>query len=92
MIEASAYVKKSQDSEKDLLGFIKKFTDLKVGNGKEMREKLRELNFMKINEKHISKIIDLLPENSEELNKIFVDFGLDKDESQKVLEIVKQYK
>jgi DNA-directed RNA polymerase subunit F len=56
-----------------------------------MREKLEGLDLMKINDRHISKIIDLLPSNTEEVNKIFVDVGLDEDEAKKVIDIVKQY-
>jgi len=39
----------------------------------------------------IIKIIDLLPENQEDLNKI-VDISLDENETKKILETVKEFK
>ena len=47
---------------------------------------------MKVNERDIVKIIDLIPENAEELNKIFTDVGLNEDETTKILETVKEFK
>ncbi len=53
-----------------------------------MREKIEDLKLIKIDERHISKIIDIMPENEEELNKIFIGIGLDEEESKKVVEVV----
>ena len=47
---------------------------------------------MRVKQEHIVKIIDLMPENAEELNKIFVDSSLDEDETKKILETVKEFK
>jgi DNA-directed RNA polymerase subunit F len=41
---------------------------------------------------YIVKIIDTLPENSEELNKIFIDVSLDEDETRKILDTIKKFK
>ena len=38
------------------------------------------------------KIIDTLPEDSENLNKIFNDISLDEDESKKILQTIKENK
>jgi len=92
MSEALEYMKEDKSSDTDGVGFIKKFVILKAKDAKELRKKIQELDFMKIREEHISKIIDLLPESVEELNKIFIDVGLDEDESKKILEIVKEFK
>ena len=93
MAEALEYIgKKSEDSETDVRGFIKKFAGMSPKDAKEMRKKLEELDLMKIRAEHISKIIDILPENAEDLNKIFVDVSLDEDEIKKILETVKQFK
>jgi len=92
MSEATEYVKGSKDEGKEITGFIKKFTKLKVNKAKEMREKLKALEMVKIDEKDISKIIDILPENNEELNKMFVGISLDEEEAKKVLEVVKEFK
>ncbi len=88
MAEATEYLGKEQEN---LKGFIGKFTKLKVQNAKDFRKKLEELDLMKMNEKHISKIIDLLPASSEEVNKIFTDISLDEDETKKIIDVVKQF-
>lgn len=89
MAEATEYLGKEQEN---LKGFASKFTVLKVQQAKDFRKKLKELDLMKVNEKHISKIIDLLPISSEEINKIFTDVSLDEDETKKIIDIVKQFK
>ena len=92
MAESVEYLKKSEESEAELLAFIKKFTKLDVKSAKELRSKLKELDLIKINDHHIVKIIDLLPQDQEELNKILIDASLDEDETKKILETVKQFK
>jgi DNA-directed RNA polymerase subunit F len=89
MAESLGYVDKENV---ELNGFIKKFTNLKIKDAVEMREKIEELALLKVKPKHISKVIDILPESSADLNKIFDDVSLDEDEANKILEIVKQYK
>lgn len=90
MSESNEYLDK--DSGTEIKGFIKKFIKIKLDKAKELRKKLEELDLMKIKEEHIAKIIDLLPETAEDLNKIFSDVGLDEDENKKILETVKEYR
>jgi DNA-directed RNA polymerase subunit F len=92
MAEALGYIKGDKDVEVEVKGFIKKFVKLKPAEAKEMREKLEALDLLKLKAEYISKIIDLMPENNEELNKIFTDVSLDEDETKKILDIVKEYK
>ena len=92
MAEVLKYVGESKDSETDLKKFIKKFGNLKPGEAKEMREKLENLNLMKMKPDYIVKIIDLLPEDLESLNKIFSDVSLSEDEAQKILETIKEFR
>lgn len=92
MAEASKYVDKTSETGKEVLRFIKKFTKLSPKDGEEMRQKLRELDLIKLNDMSISKIIDLLPDNADDLNKISTDFNLDEDETNKILDTVKQFK
>jgi len=92
MVEVVEYIKKTEDSEKDLIGFIKKFIKLNLKKAKELREKIEKLDLMKIRPEHIVKIIDLMPENAEDLNKIFVDISLDEDEKRKILKTIKEFK
>lgn len=89
MAESTDYLNKKNEQEANALAFIKKFADLNSKKATEMRKKLEELNLMKLNRASITKIIDFLPETSEELNKVLSNANLDEDEIQKVLEIVK---
>lgn len=91
MAEASEYI---NDNEKntEIIAFTKKFSKMSTKDAKEIREKIKNLNLMKVQEEHISKIIDILPEDAQELNKIFVDVSLEEDETKKILDTVKEYK
>jgi len=90
MPEAMEHITKEHGAE--TLAFIKKFTSLKEKDGKEMRKKLEALNNVKLDGKSISKIIELLPENDEELSKVAQGALLDDEESKKVFDIVKEFK
>jgi len=92
MAEAIEYAKKDSESGKEIIGFIKKFTKLKLAEAKELKKKLKELDLIKLNDKHIVKLVDFLPGDSEELNKIAVDANLNEDETKKVLETIKEFK
>ncbi|MBU4116174.1 MAG: hypothetical protein KKG94_00335 [Nanoarchaeota archaeon] len=92
MAEIREYVEKDQERNADIIAFIKKFTKMKSENAKKIREEIQKLDLMKIKDEHIVKIIDLFPENKEDLNKIFTDISLNEDETTKVLETIKQFK
>lgn len=92
MTESLEYIEDKKDSEADIKKFIKKFIKLKTEDAKKLREKLSSFGLIKLKQESISKIIDVMPENHEGLNKIFTDVGLDEDESKKILEIVKEFK
>ena len=89
MAEAKEYAKKSDE---EFNSFAKNFLLLKPEKAKELRQELLSLELIKLNEKHISKIIDILPEDKDELNKIVNDISLDENENAKILEAIKQFK
>ncbi len=92
MIEALKYIKEDEASETDVVGFIKKFVKVKKGGIEELRKNLEGLELMKVKKEQIAKIIDLIPETKEDLNKIFVDVSLDENESQKIINAIKESK
>ena len=94
MSEAKGIVGKVKETDKiiSLRGFIKKFSKLDDKKAKELREELESLNLLKIKPADISKIIDTLPEDFVELNKIFTEVTLDTDETNKILQTIKKYK
>jgi len=87
--EAKEYLKNSKDSE--LSEFVKNFAKLKPKEAKELRKKLETLDLLKLKDENITKIIEILPKNKEELNKIFNDLALDENETQTILSIIKEY-
>ncbi|MDP7520806.1 MAG: hypothetical protein QF567_01070 [Candidatus Pacearchaeota archaeon] len=89
MAESLEYIKKG---ETGATGFIKKFVKLNPKDASELKDKLNKLDLMKLKEEHIAKIIDIFPENAEDLNKIFVGVSLNEDETKKILETVKEFK
>ncbi|MBI5803563.1 hypothetical protein HY448_02660 [Candidatus Pacearchaeota archaeon] len=88
MAETAEY----SEGNEDLVKFMKNFDVLKITDAKELRGKLSELGLMKIKEEHITKIIDTLPEDEEDLNKIFTGISLDENETQSILNEVKKLK
>ena len=76
MAESLEYVEK--DSE--VSQFIKNFTKLNPKESKEFRKKLESLDLMKLKSSQIVKIIDVMPEDKEDLNKIFIGMSLDEDD------------
>ncbi len=92
MAESREFIDSDTDKGKEMIGFIKKFIKLKPKKAKELRKKLQKMEMIKLKDKHISKIIDLLPETSEDLNKVFNDVGLNEDETKKILDTIKEYR
>ena len=88
MAESLEYVEKDNEVSK----FVKKFTKLSPKESKEFKRKLGDLGLIKLKLSHIIKIIDLMPEDKEDLNKIFIGMGLDEDETKKILDVVKEFK
>ncbi len=82
------------DSEKSesIKKFIKSFEVLEFEKAKEFEKELRELDLIKLKDEHIIKIIDFIPSDAVELNKVIVEVSLDADEVNKVLEVTKKYK
>jgi DNA-directed RNA polymerase subunit F len=92
MAESIEYLNTDKEVEKTTKEFIKKFVKINPKEAKELRKKLRDLNFVKMNEVNICKLIDILPERPEEVNKIFVDTILNEDETKKILDTIKEFK
>lgn len=90
MIEAMQYL--GGDENEAVKNFIKKFSKLNLKKVHELRKKIEELDMLKVKPKHIVKIIDFMPEDKEDLNKIFTEVNLTEDESKKILEIIGDYK
>ncbi len=89
MSESMEYLEGEENSE--IRGFMNKFVVLSVEKAKELRKDIESLDLLKVRSSHISKIINLMPESKEELNKIFTDVNLEEDEITKLLDTIKKY-
>jgi DNA-directed RNA polymerase subunit F len=95
MAEVKSFIKDNEETDekkKELESFIKKFSKLQGKKAEELKKELEGLEILKLKQEYIVKIIDILPEDAADLNKIFSDVSLDEDETNKVLEIVKKYR
>lgn len=79
------------DREKNVKIFIKKFSKMPVDKAKAMRKELAKLELLKLKEEHVVKIVDFMPEDASDLNKVMVDVSLDQEEVNKILNVVKKY-
>lgn len=80
------------DKKEEMGVYLKKFVKATPKQAKKIKEDLEKLDLLKIKREHIVKIVDLLPEDASDINKIFSDISLNEDEINKILEIVKNSK
>jgi len=93
LAETKEIVETSGDEgEEEIKSFLKKFTKLDIKKAKQLREELEGLDIMRMKDEHIVKIIDLLPEDVSDINKIFAEVSLEENEINKILEVVKKYR
>ena len=68
-----------------------KFAKLTKDKAEKLADEVRALNNPKIKEENVIKIVDTLPEDSEDMNKIFTEVSLTEEEINVILNIIKQY-
>jgi|TARA_B100001971_G_C18120972_1_gene499420 DNA-directed RNA polymerase subunit F len=92
-ITMAEVVSLSGDSEKGAIikSFIKNFNKTPLDKALEMKEALKNLDLIKLKESHIVKMVDFMPSDSIELNKILIDVSLDQEEVTKILDVIGKY-
>lgn len=92
--EVKELLDETADSEKkiEMEVYLKKFLKTKPESAEKIKEEFKNLDLLKVKREHIVKVIDLLPKDASDLNKIFIDVSLNEDETNKILEIVKKNK
>ena len=82
------------DSEKDVAvkKLIKSFVKMAPEKAKEMRAELEALDLIRLKDINIVKIVDFMPTNASELNKVASEVTLDQEEVNKILDVVKKFK
>jgi DNA-directed RNA polymerase subunit F len=89
LAEVKHYMK---DSTNEVMhAYLKEFCHIEFAEAKKLEEEIRAINSPKVREEHIVKIIDFLPKDAEEVNKIFADVSLTEQEANAFVEIVKKY-
>jgi DNA-directed RNA polymerase subunit F len=81
----------NKEKRADFLAFAKKFIQLNPKEAKELKEKIVEMQLIKIRDSHIAKIIDVLPKDKEDLLKIVTDVDLNEEEINSILSLIKEY-
>jgi len=71
--------------------YLKKFCNIEPKEAEKLASEIRALNNPKVKESHIVKIVDFLPKDAEEVNKIFSDVSLSDEEANSFAEIAKKY-
>tara|TARA_Y100000310_G_scaffold69026_1_gene64379 strand:+ start:6331 stop:6642 length:312 start_codon:yes stop_codon:yes gene_type:complete len=92
--EVQEIVEDNSDSEKkeEIKLYLKKFLKTKSNRANKIKEELEHADLLKLKREHVVKIVDFLPEDASDLNKIFTDVSLNEDETNKILEIIKNSK
>ncbi len=81
-----------KDSENKLLNdYLKAFSKTSLDKSEKLKAELTSLNNLKIKEEDIIKLIDFLPKDKEEVNKIIIDTTLSDDETNEILSICSKY-
>lgn len=82
---------KEMPADAPIKAYLKKFGKLSSDKAKALSDEVRALDNLKIKESHIVKLVDFLPKDAEDINKIFVDVSLSEEEVNKILEITRKY-
>jgi DNA-directed RNA polymerase subunit F len=80
------------DKKEAMKLYLKKFLKSKPYQAKKIKQGLESMDLLKLKREHVVKIVDLLPEDASDLNKIFSDISLNEDENNKILKLVKDSK
>lgn len=79
------------DENKALNDYLKKFAKLSKSDAEKLFKELKALDNSKLKDHDLAKIIDYLPADSEDLNKLLAEAILDEKETNDILEIVRKY-
>ena len=90
MVQVQAYIDDLED-KKVVQDYLKDFVKVKKEDAEKIIKEVRDLNNPKVKEEHLVKIVDFLPQDVEDVNKIFIDVILSEEEANAILNIVKKY-
>lgn len=87
-------VKKKNYDQKLAFEYASKFAKLTPKKAEKLYEELSEAGIPRIKRRHLVKLIDLLPGTPEEMRAVFAkeDLTLNKEDTEKILEILEGYR
>lgn len=89
LAEVKHYMKNTENEVMNT--YLKEYCHIEFAEAKKLADEIRALNSPKVREEHVVKILDFLPKDAEEVNKIFVDVSLTEEEANTFTAIVKKY-
>lgn len=91
LVEMREILKKIEgDTARALEDFIKKLTKISLSEYEKLKDNLTKLDIAKLKEEDIVNLIDLMPEDPEDIRKILVGISLNQDETNKILQVIKK--
>lgn len=81
------------DSEKAVAmkDFIKKFSKMKLADAEKMKEEIVALDLIQLKEENIVSLVNFVPKDSVELNKVLAGVSLNQEEVDKLLNVTSKY-
>jgi len=79
--------------ENKVIEYVNLFCKIKPKESTQLKEEIANLNIARLKERHIIKIIDILPEDVETLKVVFAgeELTLKTEDLNKIIEITKKY-
>ena len=90
LAEVNSLVPKGEE-KKPIHDYLKKFVQLSKEDAGKLLGDLVALNNPKLKEENLVKLVDFLPRDLEDVNKILNEANLSESEANAILEIVKKY-
>ena len=87
-------VKKPNYEQKVTLEYASKFAKVGEEDAEKLFDELKEANIPRVKDKHIIKIIDIMPASPDELKAILAkeDLTLGKEDMEKIIEVLSRYR
>ena len=98
MAESRARIDEIKKRDKELnfrannvKGYLDEFSNIDIKKAKDMSNKINELGIGRLKDKHIAKILDVMPKNIDQLKAIFSgeNLTLKAEDLEKILEVIR---
>ena len=90
LAEVNSLVPKSEE-KKQIHDYLKKFAQLSKADANKLLNDLVKLDNIKLKEENLVKLVDFLPRDVEDVNKVLNEANLSEAEATAILEIIKKY-